>query len=142
MLYTFIFLLFKNNTIYIIHNILTANKQLPVSCKTVLLTGQRSIARYRTVGRWPYFHWFNKSRDIDVTMPRRHPDSRTWHLMDMWLERVNMKKLKKMKVYNETVIDCFFGQQKFCLNLKKSAASGNRSVFGSNKTAIVLEPSQ
>ena len=30
-----------------------------------------------TVDRWPYFHWFSKSRDIDVTMSKRRPDSRT-----------------------------------------------------------------
>ena len=53
------------------HNILAVNNIIPNSCKTVLLTGQQfhqSITRYQTVDQWLYFHWFNKSRDIDVTM--------------------------------------------------------------------------
>ena len=37
---------------------------------------------------------------------------------------IKIKKIEKMKVYNKTV------------------TSGNRSVLGSNKTAVVLEPSQ
>ena len=46
---------------FVLHNILTVNNKIPISCKTVLLIGQRatvhrSIARYRTVDRWPYFH--------------------------------------------------------------------------------------
>ena len=46
-----------------------------------------------------------------------------------------------------TVIDWLLGQQQFCLTLERigcpqPAASGNRSVLGSNKTAVVLEPSQ
>ena len=47
------------------------------NCSIDRSTVQRSIARYRTVDRWPYFHWSNKSHDIEVTMSRRRPDSRT-----------------------------------------------------------------
>ena len=47
-----------------------------------------------------------------------------------------------MPVYNKTVIDWLLGQQQFCLTLERiccpqPAASGNRSVLGSNKTAVV-----
>ena len=64
-----------------IHNIFAVNKKIPTSWKTYPLTGQHFID--------PYFHWFSKSRDIDVTMSKRLPDSRNWrtrifkHLMDM-----------------------------------------------------------
>ena len=54
---------------------MTVNNKIPISCKTVRSTVYRSIARYRTVDRWPYFHWFSKSRDIDVTMLKRRSDS-------------------------------------------------------------------
>ena len=52
-----------------------------------------------------------------------------------------------MKVYNKTIRDWLLGQQQFYSTLKRTcypqpAASGNRSVLGSNKTAVVLEPSQ
>ena len=52
-----------------------------------------------------------------------------------------------MKVYNKTVIEWLLGQQQFCLTLERisclqPAASGNRSVLESNKTAIVFESSQ
>ena len=61
------------------------------------------------------------------------------------MERVNKKILKKMKVYNKTVIDWLLGQQQFCLTDKgiccpQPAALGNRSFLGSNKIAVVLEP--
>ena len=69
------------------------------------------------LNRWPYFHWFEKSSDIDVTMLLRRADPWTCHVMDMWVERMNLKNLKKIKVCNETVIDCLFGQQQFCLTL-------------------------
>ena len=98
---------------------MTVNNKIPISCKTILLIGQRatvhrSIARYRTVDRWPYFHWVNKSRDIDVTMP----------------------------VYNKTVIDWVRGQQQFCLKggricYPKAQAHGNRSVRGLKKSVVV-----
>ena len=67
-----------------IHNIFAVNNKIPTSWKTYPLTGQQFID--------PYFHWFSKSRDTDVTMSKRLPDSRTWrtrifkhliHLMDM-----------------------------------------------------------
>ena len=69
------------------------------------------------------------------------------HLLVMWVERVNEKTLKKMKEYNKTVIDWLLEPQQFGLTLERIcclplAASGNRSVCGSNKTAVVLEPSQ
>ena len=35
------------------------------------------------LNRWPYFHWFEESRDIDVTMPMRRADPWTCHIMDM-----------------------------------------------------------
>jgi hypothetical protein len=57
--------------------------------------------------------------------------------------------------YNKSVIDWFLEQQLFCLTrglnccpkdprteLLPEAASGNSSVLGSNKTAVVLRPSQ
>ena len=52
-----------------------------------------------------------------------------------------------MKVHNKTVIDWLFEQQQFCLTLERiccpqPAASGNRFILGSDKTAVVLEPSQ
>ena len=114
-----------------------------------------NIARYRTVDRWPYFHWFKKSRDIDLTKSRRRPDSRTWRTR--MLKRLNSNGyasgkseynfVEKMKVYNKTVIYWVLGQPQFCLTLERicwsqPAASGNRSVLGSNKIAVVLEPSQ
>ena len=61
------------------YNILTIYNKIPTSCKTDLhrSTVHRSIARYRTVDQCPYFHLFSKSLDIDVTMSKRRPDSRT-----------------------------------------------------------------
>ena len=64
----------------------------------------------------------------------------------MFVEKVNNFFLNMM-VYNKTVIDWLLGQQQFCLTLERiccpqPAALGNRSVLGSNETAVVLEPSQ
>ena len=102
---------------------MTINNKIPIRCITVLLTGQQFIdllpaVELLTDGLF-HFYWFNKSRDIDVTMP----------------------------VYNKAVKDWLLGQQQFCLTLERigcpqPTASGNRSVLGSNKTAVVLEPSQ
>ena len=55
--------------------LLTKNPYSLQNCSVDRSTVRRSIARYRTVHRWPYFHWFNKSHDINVTMSRRRPDS-------------------------------------------------------------------
>ena len=83
---------------------MTVINKIPIHCKTVLLTCQltvhRSIARYQTVDQWPYFHWFNKSCDIDIRISRHHHirglDGRGYlrYLMDMWVERMNKKILK------------------------------------------------
>ena len=61
------------------------------NCSIYRSTVNLTIARYRTVKRWPYFYWFNKSGDIDVTMSSRRPDSLDEDIenMDMWVERVN-----------------------------------------------------
>ena len=76
---------------------MAVNITILTSCKTVLLTSQQfiTIARYRIVDRWPYFHWFSKSRDIDVTMSKHRPDSRNWRSRIfktsngyMWVEKV------------------------------------------------------
>ena len=93
----------------------------------------------------------SKLRDIDVTMSKRRPDSRTLRTsifktsyQYLCVEKVN---IFLMKVYNKTVIDWIPGQQQFCLTRERiyspqTAASYNRSVLGSNKTTVVLEPSQ
>ena len=68
---------------------MAVNNKIPTSCKTDLLTGQQSsIARYRTVDRWPYFHWFSKSRDIDFTISNLGLDGRRYlkQLMDIICE--------------------------------------------------------
>ena len=57
--------------------LLSTKSLLVANCSIDRSKVHRSIARYRTVDRWPYFHWFNKSHDIDVTMSKRRPDSRT-----------------------------------------------------------------
>ena len=44
------------------------------------------------------------------------------HLIDMWMETVNKKMLKKMKVYNKTVISWILGQQHFWWTSKGSVA--------------------
>ena len=97
--------------IHEIHNILTVNNKIPISCKTVLLTGQQFIDLLPAIEL--YFHWFNKSRDIDVTMSRRRPEQNSYRLTS-----------------RTTAV------------LFDPAASGNRSILGSNKTAVVLESSQ
>ena len=127
------------------HSILTVNNKIPISCKLFYwpVNSYRSIARYRTVDRWPYFHWFNKSHDIDV-------DGRGYwkHLKDMWVERVNKKILKRWKCITKQLLtgssddSSFVRPSNGSVNCPQPAASGNRSVRGSNKTAVVLEPSQ
>ena len=64
--------------IQLIHNILTANNKIPSSCKTVLLSaGQQFIDLLPAIELLTCGHWFNQSREIDVTMSMRRPDSRT-----------------------------------------------------------------
>ena len=59
----------------------------------------------------------------------------------MWVERVIIKKkiLKKENILKK-VIDWLLGEQQFCLTLERPSASGNRSVLGSNRTTVFLEP--
>ena len=65
----------------------------------------------------------SKLRDIDVTMSKRRPDSRTLRTsifktsyQYLCVEKVN---IFLMKVYNKTVIDWIPGQQQFCLTLER-----------------------
>ena len=44
---------------------------IDANCSIDRSTVHRSIARYRTVDRWPYIQWFNRSCDIDTTVSRR-----------------------------------------------------------------------
>ena len=64
------------------------------------------------------------------------------HFMDLlftqWKDWIR-KFWKKMKMYNKTVKDWLFQQQHFN---PQPTTTGNRFVLGSNKTAVVLEPSQ
>ena len=86
---------------------MTVNNKIPSSCKTVLLTGQQFIDLLPD--QWPYFHWFNKSSEVDVTVSMRRPDSRTrWTRI---LKTSNgyvsgkseQENFEKMNVYNKTL---------------------------------------
>ena len=58
---------------------MAVNNKIPTSCKTDLLTGQQFIDILPAIELLTdaFFHWFSKSRDIDVTMSKRRPNSRT-----------------------------------------------------------------
>ena len=90
---------------------LDVNNKIPNSCKICFIdrsTFHRSIARYRTVDRWPYFHWFNKSRDIDATRILKTSNGYVSGKSEYIFS-------EKLKVYNKAVIDWRLGQQQFCL---------------------------
>ena len=70
------------------------DNKIPIGCKTVLLTTPSPpvhpyIVHYGTIDWCP---WFNKSRDIDVTMLSRRPEScglyrkGYWRHLDKWLK--------------------------------------------------------
>ena len=139
-----------------IHNILTVNNKIPISCKLIYWPGQQFIDLLPAIELLTdglificsISHMILTSQCRSVVQILGLDGRGYWkHLMDMWVERVNKKILKKMKMYNKTVINRLLGLQQFCLTLERiccpqPAASGNRSVLGSNKTAVVLEPSQ
>ena len=109
-------------------------------------TIRQSIARNRTVDRWPYFHQFNISRDSNVTMSKHHPDSRT--ILRTYNES-EYENFEENKGVSQNGLQTGFSDNsaQFCLTLEeiccsRPAASGNRSVLGSNKITVVLEPSQ
>ena len=84
---------------------MTVNKNIPI-CYKLFYWPVNSASIYCSLSNcWPraLFYIPSISHYIDITMVRRCPDSRT--LMDMWVERVNKTILKKMKMYNKTVID-------------------------------------
>ena len=120
-------------------------------------TVRRSISRYQTFDRLP-FRWFNKSRDPDVSyvyLQYRRAVMALSKFSDCWMNTIlsNLQTSnrwrqfwKKINVYSKSIIDWFLGQQ-FCLTLRRiccsqPTASGNIFVFGSNKSAVVREPSQ
>ena len=98
-------------------------------------TVHRSIACFRTVDRWPYFHWFNNWRDVEASLKILGLDGRRYwkHLMDIWVEGVNKKILQKMWVYNERVINSLLGQQQICLTLERSRVRKNCFLYCINK---------
>ena len=124
---------------YITFWLLTTKSLLVENCSIDRSTVHRSIASFQTVDRWPYFHWFNKSYDIDVILKTSYGyvSGKGEYIF-----------FSKMKMYNKSVIDWLLGQQQFCLTFERircpqpADASRNRSILGSNKTVIVLESSQ
>ena len=133
------------------YSILTINNKIPPCCKTDLLTGQQFIDLLPAIelltdglifiGSLSHLTLTSQCQNLGL-------DGRGY-LIKTSNGYIGVEKVIffKMKVYSKTVIDWLLGQQQFCLTLEriccpKPAASGNRSVLGSNKTAVILEPSQ
>ena len=132
------------------HNILTVNNTIPISCKTVLLNSQRFIDLLPTIELLidglifigSISHLILTSQCQDVKPILRLDGRGYWNVSG----KSEYNFFEKMKVYNKTVIDRLLGHQQFCLTLEwiccgKPQAEGNRSVLRSNKLLYAINKS-
>ena len=127
------------------YNILTVNKQIPIHCITVLLTGQQFVyllSAFELLTECLIFIGSTSQMILKSAVVVYNIEMSS----TMALSRFS-DNFEKMKEHNKSVIDWFLGQQQLCLNLEQTccpqpAALGSRTVQESNKTAVVLEPSQ